>query len=157
MNPGVCNHTPAEVAMATKAAKTALTSSLTSAWSAHEDAIVKKAVTSSRPHNFKTWSSLVPCLPGRTGKQIRDRWINHLNPDLVHTPFEPEEDWRLWEAFQKFGKSWKEISIRQFQSKRSENRIKNRWHSVPFKKFIVETVGAEEYERVISNFKKGSS
>lgn len=157
----VGNYTPAEVSMATKAAKEALGTQQTEGnkkqWSADEDEIVRDAVTSSRTLNFNAWTSLVPILPGRKGKQIRDRWVNHLNPMLLHTPFDEEDDLRLWNAVAKFGTSWKEISIRQFYSKRSENTIKNRWHSVPFRKFIAQYVGPKEYERTIDKLKKGSS
>lgn len=160
LEPGVGNYTPAEVAMATKAAKSALDAkeaeTAKKPWSFEEDEIVRAAVTSSRSHNFNAWTSLVPFLPGRKGKQIRDRWVNHLNPTLSHTPFDKEEDLRLWKAVAKFGTSWKEISVRQFYSKRSENSIKNRWHSAPFQRFVAETFGPEAYERVTATAKKGS-
>jgi hypothetical protein len=29
------------------------------------------------------WSGVADCLPGRTGKQCRERWHNHLNPGIV--------------------------------------------------------------------------
>mmetsp|Transcript_40809 Transcript_40809/g.98412 ORF Transcript_40809/g.98412 Transcript_40809/m.98412 type:complete len:542 (+) Transcript_40809:203-1828(+) len=156
-NQSVGNHTPAQVAMATQAAKKALeprpTEGGNKKWSAEEDEIVRNALARSRSHPFNAWASLAPFLPGRKGKQIRDRWVNHLNPNLLHTPFDEEDDLRLWHAVAAFGTSWKEISVRRFHSKRSENTIKNRWHSVPFRKFIERKFGPNEYKSVIARSK----
>ena len=43
-------------------------------WQDHEDAIVVEAVTNSKEQPFTRWSDLAQRLPGRVGKQIRDRW-----------------------------------------------------------------------------------
>ncbi|CAJ1946251.1 unnamed protein product [Cylindrotheca closterium] len=157
----ICNYTPAQVAMATEAAKNVLEArqqgeTAKQPWTAQEDEVVRKAVVSSRCNNFNAWTTLAPFLPGRKGKQIRDRWVNHLNPRLLHTPFDKEEDLRLWKAVTDFGTSWKEISVRHFYSKRSENAIKNRWHSAPFQRFIALTFGPDKYEGAIAKLKKGS-
>ena len=33
-------------------------------------------------HGPKNWSNIAKHLPGRIGKQCRERWHNHLNPDI---------------------------------------------------------------------------
>ena len=33
-------------------------------------------------HGPKKWSTIAAALPGRIGKQCRERWHNHLNPDI---------------------------------------------------------------------------
>lgn len=120
-------------------------------WTDQEDAIVIDAVTSSSEQPFTRWSDLAQRLPGRVGKQIRDRWVNHLNPAINHLPFSRDDDLLLWEGHKKLGKRWVEISTKFFNSTRSENHIKNRWYSASFKKFIANEFGPEAY----SGTKKG--
>jgi hypothetical protein len=110
-------------------------------WTDHEDAIVVEAVSSSAEQPFTRWSDLAQKLPGRVGKQIRDRWVNHLNPNINHMPFSKEDDLLLWEGHKQLGKRWVEISTKFFNSSRSENHIKNRWYSASFKKFISNEFG----------------
>ena len=90
-------------------------------------------------------ADLAPQLPGRTGKQIRDRWVNYLNPSINHLPFSREDDLRLWAGHAELGKRWVEISSKIFHSTRSENHIKNRWYSAAFKKFIAKEYGIDAY------------
>ncbi|KAL3815860.1 hypothetical protein ACHAXA_002276 [Cyclostephanos tholiformis] len=140
-------------------------------WTEEEDAIVLRAIFSSggfgslataaeeKNHElpssssngnasisaFTQWADLAPQLPGRTGKQIRDRWVNYLNPAINHLPFSRDDDLRLWRGHKELGKRWVEISVKVFQSTRSENHIKNRWYSAAFKKFISKEFGVEAY------------
>lgn len=114
-------------------------------WQDHEDAIVVEAVTTSTEQPFTRWSDLAQRLPGRVGKQIRDRWVNHLNPNINHLPFSREDDLLLWNGHKKHGKRWVEISSKYFTSGRSENHIKNRWYSASFKKFISNEFGPDAH------------
>lgn len=114
-------------------------------WTDHEDAIVMEVVTTSSEQPFTRWSDLAQRLPGRVGKQIRDRWVNHLNPNINHLPFSRDDDLLLWEGHKKLGKRWVEISTKYFHSTRSENHIKNRWYSASFKKFIANEFGPDAY------------
>merc|ERR1712194_542792 len=114
-------------------------------WQDHEDAIVVEAVTTSSEQPFTRWSDLAQKLPGRVGKQIRDRWVNHLNPAINHMPFSREDDLLLFKGHQELGKRWVEISTKYFNSTRSENHIKNRWYSASFKKFIANEFGPDAY------------
>jgi hypothetical protein len=34
-----------------------------------------------------TWSVIASLLPGRTAKQCRERWYNHLCPDITRGPW----------------------------------------------------------------------
>lgn len=112
-------------------------------WQDHEDAIVIEAVTTSEENPFTRWSELAQRLPGRVGKQIRDRWVNHLNPNINHMPFTREDDLLLFKGHQELGKRWVEISTKFFNNTRSENHIKNRWYSASFKKFILGEFGSD--------------
>ena len=114
-------------------------------WTDQEDAIVVEAVSTSQEQPFTRWSDLAQRLPGRVGKQIRDRWVNHLNPNINHLPFSRDDDLLLWEGHKKLGKRWVEISTKFFNSTRSENHIKNRWYSAAFKKFVNAEYGKDAY------------
>jgi hypothetical protein len=41
---------------------------------------------------MKSWSFIAKQLKGRLGKQCRERWYNHLNPDINRAPWSTEED-----------------------------------------------------------------
>lgn len=117
-------------------------------WTDQEDQIVVDAVANSSEQPFTRWSDLAQRLPGRVGKQIRDRWVNHLNPSINHLPFSREDDLLLWEGHEDLGKRWVEISSKYFNGSRSENHIKNRWYSASFKKFITNEFGPDAYAGV---------
>ena len=126
-------------------------------WTDHEDAIVIEAVTTSSEQPFTRWSDLAQQLPGRVGKQIRDRWVNHLNPNINHLPFSRDDDLLLWEGHKQLGKRWVEIATKFFNSTRSENHIKNRWYSASFKKFIANEFGPDAYSGGNKGSKKEDS
>jgi hypothetical protein len=43
-------------------------------------------------YGVKSWSFIARQLKGRLGKQCRERWYNHLNPDINKMPWTEEED-----------------------------------------------------------------
>lgn len=117
-------------------------------WQDHEDAIVFQTVMTFDGHQpFTRWADLAQRLPGRIGKQVRDRWVNHLNPALNHMQFTREDDFLLYEGHAKFGKKWVDISLKAFNGKRSENHVKNRWYSATFKRWIIREYGEDAYDK----------
>ena len=40
----------------------------------------------------KKWSEIAKYLPGRIGKQCRERWYNHLDPNINKKGWTEEED-----------------------------------------------------------------
>ena len=114
-------------------------------WTDEEDQVVVETVQNSMEDPFTRWSDLAQRLPGRVGKQVRDRWVNHLNPAINHLPFSREDDLLLWNGHNVAGKRWVEISSKYFKGTRSENHIKNRWYSASFKKFIAKEFGHDSY------------
>jgi hypothetical protein len=65
------------------------------------------------------WVKIAEHIPGRTAKQVRERWSNHLDPALIHSPWSVSEDRLLIQANQSFGNSWKQIA--EVLPGRSEN------------------------------------
>ena len=58
-------------------------------WTKEEDERVVELVEQYGPRN---WSKIAEHLPGRIGKQCRERWHNNLNPGLKRGPWTPEEE-----------------------------------------------------------------
>ena len=49
-------------------------------------------------------------MKGRSGKQCRERWHNHLDPNINKDEWSEKEDKILFEAHKKYGNKWAEIS-----------------------------------------------
>jgi myb proto-oncogene protein len=49
-------------------------------------------------------------LKGRSGKQCRERWHNHLDPNINKEPWNDKEEKIIFEAHKKYGNKWAEIA-----------------------------------------------
>lgn len=63
-------------------------------------------------YGTKKWSAIAKELPGRLGKQCRERWYNHLDPDINKAAWTAEEDRMVLELRQQLGNRWAEIARR---------------------------------------------
>mmetsp|Transcript_27125 Transcript_27125/g.38840 ORF Transcript_27125/g.38840 Transcript_27125/m.38840 type:complete len:614 (+) Transcript_27125:155-1996(+) len=72
--------------------------------------------------------NLNPGVPERTGKQCRERYVNHLNPRLKTTDFTPIEDATIWRMFATVGTKWAIMS--KIIPGRTDNNLKNRFHNL---------------------------
>lgn len=67
-------------------------------WTREEDEKLRILVDQIGPKN---WSCIAKHFPGRIGKQCRERWHNHLNPDIKKEKWSDEEDRTLIQAQKK--------------------------------------------------------
>ncbi|GFH49149.1 hypothetical protein CTEN210_05625 [Chaetoceros tenuissimus] len=123
-------------------------------WTEEEDAKLYSIVSPLKGEIGIRWADIQRYyFPGRSSKSIRDRWVNHLNPNLTNLPFDDDDDKKLWEAYKKYGKKWVLLSSKCFDSTRSENELKNRFNGRTFQKFVSEHFGPNEYPKKESKVK----
>ncbi|OHT13416.1 Myb-like DNA-binding domain containing protein [Tritrichomonas foetus] len=88
-----------------------------------EDQIILKYVQENGP---KRWSQITPQVPGRTGRQCRDRYMNYLAPNINHNRWNEQEDLLLIQKYAEFGPQW--TILKRFFPGRTGNMLKNRWN-----------------------------
>ena len=77
---------------------------------------------------MNNWRGVSEQIEGRTPKQCRERWINHLDPSIKKGNWEPEEDEIILKTQNTLGNKWSMIS--KLCVGRTENAVKIRFKSL---------------------------
>lgn len=92
-------------------------------WRPESDAAVRNHVEC---NGLRLWGTIAESLGnGAKARQVRDRWVYHLDPSLNHGPWSPEEDARLDGLYRKSKGSWSTMALSL--PGRTDVAVKNRW------------------------------
>ena len=94
------------------------------AWTKEEDTIILELYNK----YGRRWSYIAKSLNGRNGKQVRDRYINILDPALNKSSFSTEEDNEIMKYYLIHGTKWAKIA-QELNMNRSPDMVKNRFYS----------------------------
>ena len=119
-------------------------------WTEEEDRILEYSVSI---HGSTNWVLVATELTAwdRTGKQCRERWVNHLCPLVQQRAWTAEEDLRLLQIVRLYGSQWAMIST-QFPG-RSPNSVKNRWRTLTESR---ERIKMKSISNIVEYFEKQS-
>jgi hypothetical protein len=85
-------------------------------WGSDEDEHLRQLV---EVYGIKSWAQIATQLNNRNGKQCRERWRNHLRPELNKGDWTTDEDVDIWERVQEMGTKWAQVRGLLFRASRS--------------------------------------
>jgi len=103
------------------------------------------------------WPKIAVDIPDRTGKQCRERYLNHLGPHLKQTGWSAHEDATIFRLYTTQGSKWSQM-VKTLPG-RTDNGIKNRYHHLRrrFEKRTKSVPDSKELELMIKTVEKNPS
>mmetsp|Transcript_10981 Transcript_10981/g.19392 ORF Transcript_10981/g.19392 Transcript_10981/m.19392 type:complete len:746 (-) Transcript_10981:167-2404(-) len=121
-------------------------------WGPEEDATIIECMA----QGITRWSDIAKKVPGRIGKQCRERWFNHLDPSIKKSEWTFEEDQQLIIGQATLGNKWSQIA-KLYLPGRPENAVKNRWNAATRRRRTGEFNSASSPALLAAAAKAGSS
>lgn len=98
----------------------------TGAWTEAEDARLFDLVST---YGTKNWVRVEQAMKGRDKKQCRERWCNHVDPNINDGPFSNEESIYIIDSYIRYGRQWARMSRCAQLANRPDNAIKNHFNT----------------------------
>jgi Myb-like DNA-binding domain len=114
-------------------------------WTQAEDDLLRELVSRM---GIGMWASIAHHIPDRSGKQVRERWLNHLSPFVTKSPWSPEEDRLILETHVQYGNAWSKIA--RLLKGRSDNSVKNRFYTTLKRRYLPPTTSRST--NMVGNF-----
>ena len=110
-----------------------------------EDKILLDAIGDQKVATLK-WSVVAKAVPGRSGKQCRERYLNHLTPNIKLSSWSPMEDALIFRLYETEGSKWSMMA--KLLRGRTDNGIKNRYHHLKrrLERKVQTTPASEEWK-----------
>jgi myb proto-oncogene protein len=97
-----------------------------SKFSPSEDRLLLKIIEA---HGTNNWCEIKNSFPGRTKRQLRERYKFYLDPKKSRDDWTKEEDQKLLQGHEQFGNSWKRTSD-ELLPNRTGIAIRNRFRQI---------------------------
>ncbi|KZT24777.1 hypothetical protein NEOLEDRAFT_1066344 [Neolentinus lepideus HHB14362 ss-1] len=102
-------------------------------WTEEEDEVLRAAIDSDRQTHLLrrsegakiNWQKISDCLPGRSNKSCRKRWIHSLDPTLRKGRWTAAEDAVLLDAVAMHGQNWSKVA--RHVDGRTDDQCAKRW------------------------------
>lgn len=94
-------------------------------FSLEEDEKLKRLV---EKFGTEKWDKIARRMSSRNARQVKDRWIYYLSPELNQSEWSEEEDNLLIEKHEEIGNKWRKIAL--FFPNRTDIMVKSRFHKI---------------------------